>query len=601
MGLAIQPRCPTEHRTPKKTMPKDNQEPSKVEKAKIESQFLRGTIDETLKDPTQESFNTDDLQLIKFHGSYEQDDRDLRKSRRAEGLGKAYSYMIRITLPAGQITNRQYLDLDRMADEFANGTIRITTRQAIQYHGVLKGDLRETIKQINEALMTTLAACGDVCRNVMASAPPIKNAVHEQIRKTAHEIAADLRPATKAYFEIWVDGERQVSTHEEEPFYGETYLPRKYKVGVTVQGDNQIDVYSYDAGLIGILEEGQLIGYNVVAGGGLGMSHGRANTFAQIAERIGFVAIEDGVEAVRILASIYRDFGNRSDRKQARLKYLVDSMGVDEFTAEFRRRAKFALSPWREIPPTDTQDWLGPHRQDDDHWFYGVFVENGRIKDTDSMKLRTAFLKIAQELNCSMTLTAQQSILFNDLNSEDVTTLESILREHNVPLLNEISNARRYSMACPAMPTCGLAVAESERAAPEFITEIEQRLASLGLDDTKLTIRMTGCPNGCARPYTADIAFVGRRPGIYHLFVGGRLAGDRMADLYAADVKLEDAVEVLTPLLTQYAVNRQPEEGLGDFYQRLMEKSEPRRRLTGKEQPTFDQLQPKLVQLEGAN
>lgn len=579
-------------------MSKDKNKPNKVEITKVNSQLLRGTIHETLNDSAKDCFAEDDLQLLKFHGSYQQDDRDLRKPRRAEGLGKAYSYMLRITLPAGQITNQQYLDLDRMADEFANGTIRITTRQAIQFHGVLKGDLRETIKQINESLMTTLAACGDVCRNVMATAAPINDAIHAQIRKTAHEIAADLRPATKAYFEIWVDGERQVSTHEEEPFYGETYLPRKYKVGVTIQGDNQIDIYSYDAGLIGIIEDDQLIGYNLVAGGGLGMSHGRENTFAQIAEQIGFVKIEDGVAAVRNLASIYRDFGDRTNRKQARLKYLVDKMGIEAFREEFCRRADFDLQPWREIPPVEIQDWLGLHRQDDERFFYGVFVENGRIKDTDETKMRTAFRKIATELKADITLTAQQSILFNNLSEEQVTQLESILREHNVPLLNEISNARRFSMACPAMPTCGLAVAESERVAPQLITEIEGLLESLELDDTQLTVRMTGCPNGCARPYTADIAFVGRRPGIYHLFVGGRLQGDRMADLYAADIKIEDAIEVLKPLLTRYATNRNPGEGLGDFYQRLIENTQPRKRLTGKETATFEQLQPKLVQLE---
>jgi sulfite reductase (ferredoxin) len=434
----------------------------------------------------------------------------------------------------------------------------------------------------------------------MACAAPLADPIHAQIRQTARDVAVDLRPATKAYYEIWIEGESIVNTKEEEPFYGETYLPRKYKVGVTVQGDNQIDVYSYDAGLIGIVEEGQLVGYNVLAGGGLGMSHVRANTFAQIADKIGFISVADGVAAMRVIASIYRDFGNRNDRKQARLKYLIDTMGAEKFIAEFKSRADFDVQPWREIPVPQIQDWMGPHQQDDEHWFYGVFVENGRIKDDENMKMKTAFVKIAKQLNCSMTLTAQQSILFNGLTKDQVPQLESILQEHNVPLVNEISNARRYSMACPAMPTCGLAVAEAERVAPDFITEIETRLAALGLEDAKLTIRMTGCPNGCARPYTADIAFVGRRPGIYHLFVGGRLAGDRMADLYAADVKIEEAIEVLTPLLIQYAANRRPEEGLGDFYQRLLERSEPRRRVTGKEDSTFETLEPKLVQLGAA-
>jgi sulfite reductase (ferredoxin) len=579
-------------------MPKEPDKPSKVEEIKLASQRLRGTIDETLNDAAKDCFDESDLQLLKFHGSYEQDDRDLRKSRRDDGLGKAYSYMIRIALPAGQITNEQYKQIDRMADDFANGSIRLTTRQAIQFHGVLKGNLRETIKQINQAAMTTLAACGDVCRNVMASAAPIENDIHRQIRKTAHDVAVDLRPATNAYHEIWVDGECALTTEQSEPFYGETYLPRKFKVGVTVEGDNQIDIYSYDAGLIGVVENNQLAGYNIVAGGGLGMSHGRANTFAQIAEQIGFVSVEHGVAAVRVIASIYRDFGNRNDRKQARLKYLLNTMGVDAFIAEFKNRCEFPVQPWRTIADATNEDWLGPHAQGDGKWFYGVFVENGRIHDSDQMQIRSAFLRIVEQLGVDMTLTAQQSILFNGLSEQQVPVLESILRDHNVPLIHEISNARRYSMACPAMPTCGLAVAESERVAPTLITEIENKLHELGLADEKLTIRMTGCPNGCARPYTADIAFVGRRPGVYHVFVGGRLAGDRMADLFAGDVKIEDIVSTLTPLFNQYASQRNPGECLGDFYQRLVQHDSPRKRLTGKEDPTIESLEPKLVQIQ---
>ncbi len=581
-------------------MAKDKTGPSKVEVAKQKSNLLRGTIDEVLNDPSIEKFDHDDMQLLKFHGTYEQDDRDLRAERRKEGLGKAYSYMIRIALPGGEITPDQYRDLDRMADEFANGSIRITTRQAIQYHGVLKGELRETMRQINAAMMTTLAACGDVCRNVMATAAPMTDDVHQQIRQTARDIAVDLRPATKAYYELWVDGERKVSTQEDEPFYGETYLPRKYKVGVTLQGDNQIDVYSYDAGLIGVLDPNdpsKLIGYNVLAGGGLGMSHGRANTFAQIADKIGFVAIEDGVAAVRVVGSIYRDFGNRSDRKQARLKYLIDTMGLEKFIAEFKSRADFEVKDWHEIPDVKIQDWMGVHPRGDGKFFYGVFVENGRILDNDKMQMRTAFLKIVNELQTPVVLTAQQSILFDNLEESQIPKLEAILKEHNIPLVSEIENVRRYSMACPAMPTCGLAVAESERAAPDMLTELGQKMSSLGLDDAKLTVRMTGCPNGCARPYTADIAFVGRRPGVYHLFVGGRLAGDRMADLYAGDVKIEQAIETLTPLLTTYAQNRNDEEGLGDFYRRVIGADETRRRVTGKEEQTIEEVAPKLVQL----
>ena len=577
-------------------MAKDKNAPSKVEKAKVAGKLLRGTIDEVLNDTGQDAFEHDDLQLLKFHGTYQQDDRDLRADRRKEGLGKAFSFMIRIALPGGVVSNSQYLDLDRMADEFANGSIRITTRQAVQFHGVIKTELRETMRQINESLMTTLAACGDVCRNVMASAAPFTDEVYTQIRKTTDEIAVDLRPATKAYYELWIDGKKQDVPGETEPFYGETYLPRKYKVGVTLAGENQIDVYSYDAGLIGFAEDGKLAGYNVVAGGGLGMSHGRPNTFAQIADEIGFVAVENGVEAVRIVCSIYRDFGNRNDRKQARLKYLINEKGVEWFREEFAKRASFEIQPSRELPNVGIEDWLGPHKQDDEKWFYGVFVENGRIIDNDKTKCRSAFRKIMQEIGCDAVFTAQQSIIFSNLKESQVAQLEAVLKEFDVPTVDTLSNAKRYSMACPAMPTCGLAVAESERVSADVVGSVETKLAELGLADVPLTIRMTGCPNGCARPYTADIAFVGRRPGVYHLFVGGRLTGDRMADLYAGDVKVEDAIDVLSPLLTKFAADRNDGEGLGDFYQRSLDRDSPRRRVTGKEEQMLETVAP-LVQI----
>ena len=581
-------------------MAKDKNAPSKVEKAKVAGKLLRGTIDEVLNDTAQDSFEHDDLQLLKFHGTYQQDDRDLRAERRKEGLGNAFSFMIRIALPGGVVTNSQYLDLDRMADEFANGSIRITTRQAVQFHGVIKGELRETMRQINKSMMTTLATCGDVCRNVMASAAPFTDEVYTQIRKTTEEISVDLRPATRAYYDIWIDGKKQELPGETEPFYGETYLPRKYKVGVTLAGENQIDVYSYDAGLIGFAENGKLVGYNVVAGGGLGMSHGRPNTFAQIADEVGFVAVENGVEAVRIVCSIYRDFGNRNDRKQARLKYLINEKGVQWFREEFAKRAGFEIQPSRKLPNVGIEDWLGPHKQDDEKWFYGVFVENGRIIDNDRTRCRSAFRKIMQQTGCDAVFTAQQSIIFSNLKESQVAELEAILKEFDVPTVDTLSNAKRYSMACPAMPTCGLAVAESERVSADVVGAVETKLAELGLADVPLTIRMTGCPNGCARPYTADIAFVGRRPGVYHLFVGGRLAGDRMADLYAGDVKVEEAVEVLTPLLEKFAADRTADEGLGDFYQRILDRDSPRRRVTGKEQQTLETVAP-LVQIGVTN
>ena len=579
-------------------MPQDPNQPSKVETAKSNGRFLRGTIDDVLNDATTDCFEHDDLQLLKFHGTYQQDDRDLRKERRAAGLNKAYSFMLRIALPGGRMTADQYLEVDRMASEFANETIRLTTRQAVQFHGVLKSDLRETMRQINEAAMTTLAACGDVCRNVMASAAPFEDDVHQMVRRTADEIAVALRPATKAYYELWINGEKHHSTMQEEPFYGELYLPRKYKVGVTVMGDNQIDIYSYDAGLIAIVEDGQVVGFNVVAGGGLGMSHGRANTFAQLAHEIGFVAPEHGVEAIKVIAAIYRDFGNRSDRKQARLKYLIHDRGIDWFREEFLNRCNFAVDRVRHVAKINNEDWLGAHRQNDKLWFYGLFVENGRIQDTESHQLRTAIRRIVLETNCDITLTAQQSLIFCGLTGNQLERVQELLGSYNITTVDQVSSAVRYSMACPSMPTCGMAVAESERIAPDVVREIEQLITSVGMQDEPLTIRMTGCPNGCARPYTADIALVGRRPGIYHLFVGGRLAGDRMADLYAADIRIEDVVETLAPLVAQWSTRRRPNEGLGDFYQRLLGRVEPRQRVTGKEEASFEELQPVLVQLQ---
>ncbi len=571
-------------------------EPSKVEQAKQAGNYLRGTIRNVLEDSSVDHFEHDDLQLLKFHGTYQQDDRDQRSSRRAEGLDKAYSFMLRVTLPAGQLSAEQYLDLDRLADQYANGTIRLTTRQAIQFHGVLKGNLKATMASINRSLMTTLAACGDVCRNVMATAAPFEDEIHRMIRQTACAIAADLRPATRAYYELWLDGERVETTLNEEPFYGQTYLPRKFKTGVTVMGDNQIDIYSYDAGLIGIVDNGKLIGFNVVAGGGLGMSHGRENTFAQLAHEIGFVDVRHGVEVIRAIASIYRDFGNRADRKQARLKYLINDRGLKWFQDELRARCHFEILPSWAINEIRINDWLGRHRQTESSWFYGLFVENGRIQDTPECRLRSAIRTIVRETGCGITLTAGQSLLFTNLSSEQVDWIETTLTDHGVPLIDRISAARRYSMACPALPTCGMAVAESERVAPALVRQLESVLGDLGVGDIPLTFRMTGCPNGCARPYTADIALVGRRPGIYHIFVGGRIQGDRVADLYAADVHVDDFIATLLPLLTRWAAERRDDEGLGDFYQRLCGRSQPRQRVTGKERASLPVIQPLLAE-----
>jgi sulfite reductase beta subunit-like hemoprotein len=559
---------------------------SKVEAAKRQGGHLRGSIAETLRAEVSH-FDGDDLTLLKFHGTYQQDDRDSRR-RRDEGAEKAYAFMVRVALPAGALDAGQYLALEEVADRWANGTLRVTTRQGFQFHGVLKQDLKSTIAEVNHRLMTTLAACGDVSRNVMGCPAPVDDEAHRAVRAAARGIAERLRPASKAYHEIWLDGEKQVSTEEEEPFYGDVYLPRKFKTGVALASDNCVDIWSQDVGLVAVVDGRTVRGFNVLVGGGLGMTHHKADTTARLAQALGYVAPEHAVEAVRIVAAIFRDHGNRADRRHARLKYLLAEWGIDRFRAEFERRAEFALAPAVELPPLPYHDHLGRHRQPDGRWFYGVFVQSGRITDIGEQRLKTALHEIVTRLRPGVHLTGQQNVLLTDLDDAGIKAVEAILREHGVTPAQELSAARRFSMACPALPTCGLAVAESERAMPEILDRFEAELTALGLRDEPLTIRMTGCPNGCARPYTADIAFVGRSLGLYNVYVGGGLGGDRVVDLFRPDVRQDDLLDAVRPLLTRWASERAPGEGLSDFYQRLTGRAERRTAISGREEPTAD-------------
>ncbi len=566
---------------------------SKVEGIKRSSRHLRGTIAETLaSDATH--FGDEDAGLLKFHGTYQQDDRDVRHERRKQGLEEAYSFMIRCAIPGGIVTADQYLAMDDLADRAANGTLRVTTRQGFQFHGVLKSNLKAAIAGINHCLLTTLSACGDVERNVMCCPAPLADEAHAVVRRLAREIAVQLRPGTRAYHEIWLDGEKAISTEQEEPFYGETYLPRKFKSAISLADDNCVDIYNYDAGLIAIVEGGRLAGFNALVGGGMGMTHGKADTVARLAEPVGFVGADNGVETIRTIAAIFRDFGNRGDRRHARIKYLINERGIDWFRDEFRRRALFDLHESRPIPRPVFHDHLGKHSQGDGKWFYGVFIENGRIADRDSNRMKTAFRTIVRRIRPGLALTAGQNILFTGLSDKDVVAVEQLLADHGVPTVEQLSAARRFSMACPALPTCGLAMAESERMMPHVVTQFEELLASLGLGDAPLTMRMTGCPNGCARPYTADIAFVGRRADVYHVFVGGGMEGDRVADLYAADVSVGELVPTLRPLLSAWATNRQSSESLSDYYQRVVQRDKPRREITGREDATIALVQLKL-------
>ena len=565
---------------------------SKVEVAKRHGRHLRGTIAQTLASE-RTHFGHDDIALLKFHGTYQQDDRDARRTLEAAGLEKAYTFMVRVAIPAGAVTGEQYLALERLADEHANGTLRVTTRQGFQFHGVLKGDLKAAIAGINQSLLTTISACGDVQRNVMGCSAPLGDADHVAIRRVAEALALELRPATRAYHEIWLDGEKQVSTEREEPFYQDRYLPRKFKTAVGLSTDNCVDIWAQDVGLLAIVRDGHIQGFNLLVGGGLGMTHNKGDTTARLAEPLGFVPTEHGVEAVRTVAAIFRDHGNRSDRRHARLKYLLAEWGTRRFREEFQRRVTFTLAPAVALPRLPFHDHLGRHRQRDGRWFYGVFIQSGRIVDTPGHALKTALHEIVTRLRPEVHLTGQQNLLLTDLDPDGIETVERILQAHGVTLPTRLSAARRYSMACPALPTCGLAVAESERAIPELLDLFEAELESLGLRDAPLTIRMTGCPNGCARPYTADLAFVGRSLGLYNVYVGGGLAGDRLVDLYRADVPVNEILGTVRPLLHRWAAERDDGEGLGDFYQRLMGLRATRTVVTGRELPTID-----LVPLE---
>jgi sulfite reductase (ferredoxin) len=562
---------------------------SAVEVAKRASRALRGTVAETLASEASH-FEDDDKTVLKFHGIYQQDDRDSRRARLQGEQGKAYSFMVRVAAPAGVLSAEQYLALDRLAASHGNGALRLTTRQGVQFHGVVLDNLHGTVAGINQALLTTLAACGDVRRNVIACPAPFDDAAHRAVRAMAAAIAQDLAPRTRAYHEIWLDGEKldlaAPGAESEEPFYGSQYLPRKFKVAVGLDFDNCVDIYNHDCALLAITRHGQVLGYNLLAGGGLGMTHNKPDTVARLATPLGFVPRELGVAAVRAVAAVFRDHGNRADRRHARIKYLLEAWGVERFRAAVEAELGAVLAPPVPVAPVRQEDHLGAHAQGDGRFFYGVFVESGRVVDRPGQALATALREIAERLAPGFHLTPMQGVLLTDLGWAELEEVEATLRRHGVPRVESLSAARRYALACPALPTCGLALTDAERALPAAVEALERELVALGLGAEPLALRLTGCPNGCARPYNADIALVGRRPGVYHLYVGGGLAGDRLADLYAADVPLAELVPVLRPLLERWRDERLVGEGLGDFYQRLAGHPEPRRLLTGREVPS---------------
>lgn len=551
---------------------------SKVERIKLASKNLRGQIAEELQQETAR-FSEDQVQLLKFHGTYQQEDRDQRFTRKATGEEKAYQFMVRSRIPGGVLTAEQYLAQDELAGRYANGTLRITTRQGFQLHGVLKGDLRATIHDINVALLSTLAACGDVNRNVMACTAPLASRSHARIHEVAQEIALHLAPRSKAYHELWIDGE-QVQTIEQEdgaevePIYGPTYLPRKFKIGVAFPGDNCIDIYTQDIGLVAHLESAgssdeHLVGFTILVGGGLGMTHGKADTYPHLALPLCFVSANEARDVVETIVTIQRDYGDRQNRKHARMKYVVAERGISWFRAELERRLGRSVQDPRPLVWDDVDDHLGWHEQGDGRWFLGLYVENGRIKDSDQASLRTGLRAIIDEFRPGIHLTPQQNILLTDISAEQRRALDARLAEYGIVTDPTKLGLRRLAMACPALPTCGQALAEAERVSPSLIDQIEADLRELGLEGEPISIRMTGCPNGCARPYMGDIGFVGRTKDIYNVYIGGDQPNTRLNTLYATLVRTADLASTIRPLLKIWRDERQPGEKFGDFSQRV--------------------------------
>jgi sulfite reductase (ferredoxin) len=545
---------------------------SKVELLKDASHQLRGTLAEELLNGKAE-FTEDAATILKHHGSYLQDDRDTRKAKGEDGkaLGKQYSCMVRTRIPGGRVTASQFLAELDLCDKLANGTLRITTRQGFQLHGVLKGDLKESIRTINDIQLTTFAACGDVNRNVMACPAPIKSEVYEQIQDLSQELAEHFRPKTTSYFDIWLKDENgeEVDATEfkpvEEPIYGARYLPRKFKMAIGLPEDNCVDLYTQDLGLMAIVEDGRIIGYNVLAGGGMGRTPSAEKTFPALAKRICFATPEEVVGVSEAIVKVQRDFGNREDRKRARLKYLIADWGTPKFKATVEQYYGKGLPDPHPADVTGVDDHIGWHEQGDGKLFLGINIENGRIKDEGSLRIKAGLRAVLKRFGMNTRLTALQSVILCDIDPQDKAEINRMLAEHGIKGADELTLLRRYSIACPAFPTCGLSITESERALPGLLDEMEVALAKLGLLADKLSVHMTGCPNGCARPYTPDVGLVGKAVGKYTLFLGGNPEGTRLCFIYRDMVPLEEIVPALTPLLTAYKAERRSSESFGDF------------------------------------
>ncbi len=535
---------------------------------------LAGNIAATMASGTDQ-FSADDQQFTKFHGIYQQDDRDLRKTQ------KKFIMMIRGRIPGGIMSPAQWLTFDDLAATYGNNTLRITTRQSIQFHGVVMAGLGPLIKKINDCLLSTLAACGDVNRNITASPTPAQTTARVAMMADVHRVVAALAPQTKSYHAIWLDGvqlnlDDPANKDFVDPLYGKTYLPRKFKASFVLPPNNDMDVFTNDLGFIAIVEKGQLVGYNLAVGGGMGRTHGNVTTYPRLADVIGFFKPQHIVDIAKAVLTFHRDFGDRTDRKHARLKYVVAERGVDFVRSEIEQRVGFKLEPARAYQFTTTNDAYGWHKAVDGTNFLTLFVETGRIKDTDKARQKTALRRIAEQFgNIEFRLTANQNVLLANVSDADQPAINALLTEHGVRTENQASLLHGNSMACPALPTCGLALAESERMLPGLVDRIEKLCGDLGLGTEEIVIRSTGCPNGCARPYTAEIGFVGKAPGRYQLWLGGNASGTRLNKLFKEVIKEAELETELRPLLARFATERTPSERFGDWCDRAVLKEQP--------------------------
>ncbi len=573
--------------TTKETAPKL----SKVEALKSASDYLKTQVLEGISLPSSH-LSEDAATILKFHGSYQQDDRDTRGRLKKEGQEKAYSYMVRARMPGGLMTAAQYLACDQLATTLGDGTLRITTRQEFQFYGVLKQDLKSLIATINRALLSTLAACGDVERNVLCCPAPVTDPIRAAIKADALAWASHAAPRSSAYWDIWLDGEKietlppagppKLATPDDdsvEPLYGKTYLPRKFKSAFALPEDNCTDIHANDLGFLGIVEDGRLTGYNVLVGGGLGTTPSARKTFPFLSVPLVYVDRDDVLAIGEAVLKVFRDFGNRSDRKRARLKYIIHDWGVAAFREKIEEYLGRSLADPRPVFVTDVDDHLGWREQGDGKLYLGLPIENGRIKDESPMRLMSGLRAFFEKYQTRGRLTCQQSILLADLEPEWRPSIEAWMREYGIAAVGAVSTVRRWSMACPALPTCGLAVTESERALPGILDRLETELIARGLGDHRLTVRMTGCPNGCARPYNSDIGLVGRAahinpdgtpgPGKYTIFLGGRTTGDRLNTRFLDYVPYDEVVPRLVPVLERFKSDGLKDESFGDFCDRL--------------------------------